>query len=248
MPIFGTRNVVDIDEPAPRVHSLSAEPVVMTNVHTLQVLVEAPRHEALSYVPTPFHPTNPPAVTFTVAHVDESVAGEFTFAHVGVVCRAGVRLRSYLLQTFVSTERAADFLRDGWGYRADIGDVELVHHYDRIVGRVDAGGYRTMEITLESPMPLSAADIFYMDFMNFAMTDEGPRLIQVDPEYVIKSAERGVPHLTEFDARAWGAGDIKCTQPITAHHTNCDITLPAVRFLCHVDRPATEGTLKLGAA
>jgi len=42
------------------------------------------------------------------------------------------------------------------------------------------------------------------------------RIVQVDPDYTLKRAERGRPHASRVDAEAWGAGGLTLLHPIAA--------------------------------
>jgi len=73
-------------------------------------------------------------------------------------------------------------------------------------------------------------------------------MVQVDPEYVFASAERGRPRVTVMDKSAWNcAGYLDLTNPISASFAKCDVTLPKIRYILDPERPALQGTTKVAA-
>jgi hypothetical protein len=98
-----------------------------------------------------------------------------------------------------------------------------------------SAGQTVLDIALENPEAISGADITYNDSLHLARLQENgqekPLLIQVDPEYLFHSAQRGRPRLIRFQGNAWGLGErLQCTNPITATFTHCDTDLPPIRF------------------
>ena len=69
-----------------------------------------------------------------------------------------------------------------------------------------------------------------------------PRLVQVDTEYEFRRADRGTPELAFFDAAAWGDDRLIPVEPVSASFAACDVIIPAVRYVCNPDIPASEGT------
>ena len=64
-----------------------------------------------------------------------------------------------------------------------------------------------------------------------------PRLIQVDPDYVFRSADRGKPELSTFDAPAFGLAGAIPVWPVSASHCVADITMPELRYIVDPAKP-----------
>ena len=63
------------------------------------------------------------------------------------------------------------------------------------------------------------------------MASSPARLVQVDPDYVFRSADRGKPQLEAFDAAAWKLEGARTNWPVSASYAVADITMPALRYL-----------------
>jgi hypothetical protein len=151
-------------------------------------------------------------------------------------------LRSYLLKTVVDSPKVAIELAKSWGYRTESGTVLIDRGYDEVTGIVELEDRVVLDVAERAPIPLASSDLFLMDFMNVGLIDSEPRFVQVDPEYVVRDAERGAPIIRKLDAKAWGESALKGVQPITAVYAHVDMALPQVRFICRTDVPAFEGT------
>ena len=81
--------------------------------------------------------------------------------------------------------------------------------------------------------------------MHLARTPRGVRLVQVDPTFVVQRAERGRPHLSAFDAAAWGDARIVPAHPVSASIAIAEVTLPKLRYLCRPEVWAFDGTESL---
>jgi hypothetical protein len=73
----------------------------------------------------------------------------------------------------------------------------------------------------------------------------GPRLIQVDSRYTLKTADRGRPHVGVLVAEAWNAGPLRLLNPIAATVTTSDTDLPRIRFVMDVLVPVVRGTRRI---
>jgi hypothetical protein len=93
---------------------------------------------------------------------------------------------------------------------------------------------------------LAGAGVPIAPSLTFADTPDGIQLIQVDPEYVIETADRGRPRVRAFDTRAWGHRDIEPNWPISGSYLRARVTLPGLRYITDPTVPAGRGTKKLG--
>jgi hypothetical protein len=235
VPIWGTLDVAPLLKAAPDVTELAQEPVVYEGAEVLQLMYEIDVYEDL--LPKALHPTLPPTATiiFWKTH-------EFTAAMLRVGCRAGIRPRGFVTGAFVDDADAARMLASRWGLRSDIADVRLERTYHRI----DATVPGVLSCASVDPEPISGGDLLYVANMHLARVGGAPRLVQVDPEYAFHKVDRGRPEVTTFDAAALGEPRVNLVYPMSASWTQCDLTLPRVRYICDPDVPALQGTEKIG--
>lgn len=240
MPLVGTRELAAFDS-GPLLAEPEGERWELPGCSILQVMYEIDASAVTSLLPPALHPTVPPTVVLTITNVPESPAGAFAMAEARVACRSGARPRGLLIGGFCSTEQAAKTLAARWGYPMKVGDVQLAKRYDRVVGKVEAGGSTVLETTLLNPEPIAGNDIQYLASLNVAkIRRDGatlPRLVQVDPDYVFRSADRGKPELSAFDAPAFGLAGAIPVWPVSASHCVADITMPELRYLVDPARP-----------
>ncbi|MEE9276930.1 MAG: acetoacetate decarboxylase family protein [Dehalococcoidia bacterium] len=246
MPLAGTLDISARLADAPRMPSLSTEPWELAAAETLQLLYEIDDHNMEELLPRALNPTIPPTVFFEVMRVPESPVGPFALAQVRIGCRAGLRPRGLLTRAYCDSQDAAAALSDRWGYAVRPGEVRLRRLYDRVQAVVVADGRTILECDLIDPVPISGFDVQYIASVNLARVvrdgQETPRLVQVDPDYTIRRADRGQPELEIFDQSAWAADEVDPTFPISASFTVSDVKLPKLRYIMDPDRPALEGT------
>jgi hypothetical protein len=167
-----------------------------------------------------------------------------------VTARAGVRPRAFLLSACCDNPAASEALTASWGYRIRPARIRLRSFHDRVECTVTAERRTLLDVALVDPEPITGHDIQYAPGMHLArvVDEEGtkPCLLQVEPEYQFRRADRGRPELTTFDADAWGDGRLVPLHPISASFTSCDVTIAPVRYICNPDIPAHEGTVKVG--
>jgi len=245
MPLLGVRDLSAEAETAPEMPSLDAEPTVIEHVEILQLLYEIDSPPMLDLLPPALHPTSPPLVTWIVWRASGGPLGPFTMAQTRIGSRAGVRPRGYLLSAVIDNPDAAAALTEQWGYNCVPGEVGLRRFHDRVEGWATLGGRTILEVALVDGEAISGSDIQYTASMHLARTPNGVRLVQVDPEYIFHRAERGDPHVTTFDAGAWGDPRIEPVWPVAASFAIADVTLPKLRYFCRTDVPAMQGTEKL---
>jgi hypothetical protein len=192
-------------------------------------------------IPPALHPTVPATVVFTVWNVPESPAGPFVVAEAKIGCRSGARPRGLLVAGFCSTADGVSFLSSRWGYPVTLADVALTKRYDRIRGSAVSGEHALLDITLMNPEPIAGNDIQYLANLNVARLDRGgtvvPRLIQSDPDYVFRSADRGKPEMAAFDAGAFGLPGANAYFAVSASYAVADISMPEVRYLVDPEKP-----------
>ena len=106
-----------------------------------------------------------------------------------------------------------------------------------------------LETTLLNPEPIAGNDILYLAILNVAkiQRDGGTlsRLIQVDPDYVFRSADRGKPELAAFDAGAFNVPGARPAHAVSASYAVADIQMPEVRYLVDPAKPPLAAVERL---
>lgn len=115
------------------------------------------------------------------------------------------------------------------------------------------GGEVILRVELENPEQISGADVTFLDSLHLVRVlqngGDRPLLIQVDPEYVFHSAQRGRPPLPVFQGSAWGADSrLQCTNPVSAVFVRCDTDLPNLRFALDPLVEGARGRVPIGTA
>lgn len=252
MPLFGKQDVQAAVARAPLMTGFDTDAWELKNAEILQLSFEVVEEPAEWLIPPALHPSIPPYATLSVTRFPESPVGAFALAQVRLVVRAGIRPRGYLLGAYTDSDRAAPELRARWGFPVALGTITLQVRHDRVIGQVVRDGQTILAMELENPEQISGADVTYIDNLHLARVSEGgqetPVIVQVDPEYVFHSAQRGRPHLKTLQTEAWGGdGRLRCTDPITATFARCDTDLPKLRFVLDPSVPALQGSRKLAA-
>ena len=252
MPLFGKQDVQAAAVRAPLMNGFGTEVWELKNAEILQLSFEVIEGPAEWLIPPALHPSIPPYATLSVARFPTSPVGPFALAQVRVVVRAGIRPRGYLLGAYTNSEQAASELRARWGFTVDLGTIAVDPRHDRVIGRVQRGEQTILEMELENPEQISGSDVTYLDNLHLARVIENgketPVIVQVDPEYVFQSAQRGRPRLMSLQTDAWGGdGRLRCTHPMTATYCRCDTDLPKLRFGMDPSVPAVQGSRRVAA-
>ena len=225
------------------------EPWPLPGAGILQVMYELRQQSMVDLLPPALHPTIPPTLIFVVTHCPESSVGPFTMAEVRVGCRAGARPRGFCARAYVDSPAAAAELRNRWGYSAEVTEVRLRTGYDRHRGTVTLDGREILDIVLQDPEPISGSDVQYLPNVNLARTvrdgAEISRIIQVDPDFTFRKADRGKPHLEAFEADAWLLPGADPWWPVSASYALADMQMPRLRYALDPEKPAIQGMEQL---
>jgi hypothetical protein len=244
MPLTGTRDLSNLLATSPLVANLETERWEFPGAQILQLMYEIDDSGMTSLIPPALHPTIPPTVVFTVTRVPESPAGAFVLAEARIGARSGARPRGFLARAYCDSAEATKALRERWGYPVVTGPVTLEKRYDRIHALVGDPARPALELTLMNPEPISGNDLQYLAGLNVAriMRDgaEIPRLIQVDPDFTFRSADRGKPQLDAFDPAAWELQGARTIYPVSASYAVADILMPALRYLVDPVKPPLQ--------
>jgi len=252
MPRSGKQDIQAVVARAPLLSGFDTDVWELKGADILQLSFEVVEEPADWLVPPALNPSIPPYATLSVARFSQSPVGPFALAQVRIIVRAGIRPRGYLLGAYTDSETAAAELRARWGYTVDSGKITIDSRHDRVVGQVTRGEQTILDMELENPETVSGSDVTYIDNLHLVRMNkdgkEAPLIIQVDPEYVFHSAQRGKPRLLTFQPNAWGTENrLRCTNPITAVFTRCDTDLPKLRFALDPTVPAAQGRVKIAA-
>jgi len=250
MPLFGKQDMLAAAARAPLMSGFDTDTWSLKNAEILHLAFEVVEGPAEWLVPPALHPSIPPYVALSVARFPESPVGPFMLGQVRLVVRAGIRPRGYLLGAYTDSEKAVNELRTRWGYTVGLGTITLQSRHDRVIGTVGRGGQTILNMELENPEQVSGSDVTYLDNLNLARIVENGKetslLVQVDPEYVFHSAQRGKPHLISLQSDAWGAdGKLQCTNAMHATFCRCDTDLPKLRFAMDPEKPVAQGSRRL---
>jgi hypothetical protein len=248
MPSFGTLELGTVRDHLVTVRDLDTEAWPLPGAEILQLAFEVPR-ATVSVLPPAMHPAIPPYATIWVTRYAESPVGPFALAQLRLMARAGAHPRGLVLGAVASTEDAAAALRDRWGLPAVPGKVTFTRRHDRVMASVIRNGETVLDCALIDPEPIAGSDVQYIHSVTLARAPldgkTGPLLIQVDPRYTLKKAERGRPHIGVLAAPAWSAGPLRPLNPIAATVTSCDTDLPRIRFVMDVEVPVVRGTRRI---
>src|SRR5690606_5285640 len=196
MPLTGTRSLADLAAQAPRIPSLDVEHWDLPKAQILTVMYEIDDDAMTSLLPPALHPTIPPTLIFTVTRVPESPTGPYVLAEVRLGCRSGARPRGFLARGFTDSDEAVRALGERYGYPLKKAAVTLDKRYDRIHAMVETSKV-VLDVALVDPEPVSGNDLQYLSNLNIARVPrdggEVARLVQIDPDYVFHSADRGQP-------------------------------------------------------
>jgi len=241
MPTFGTLELPGVVERLATLRDLDTEAWSLPGAEIMQLAFEVPRATE-SLLPRAMHPAIPPYATIWVTRYAESPVGPFTLAQLRLMARAGAHPRGLVLGAIASTVEAAAALRQRWGLPVVPGKVTLTPTVVR-------DGVTALECGLIDPEPIAGTDVQYIHSITLANAPldgkTGPLLIQVDPRYTIKKAERGRPHVGVLVAPAWNAGPLRALNPIAATVTSADTDLPRIRFVMDVEVPVVRGTRRI---
>jgi len=246
MPVVGTLDPSAALAGAPHVDTLGDGTWELEGVLAVQVNWEVRADPTLGLTPPALHPSIPPYISPFALKVADSPVGPFSLAQMRLVVRAGIRPRGFCLAAVCDSAAAAEALRAGWGFPVAVGEVAITARHDRYECRAAIGGAEVLRFGAGDPEPIAGADLLAFDNLHLLRLGDEGLIAQVNPEYVIHSADRGRPILELPDPQALGMGGrIRPTMAMTSFAFRADVTLPPVRFVMDPQRLAVQGTRKL---
>jgi hypothetical protein len=246
MPQYGTLDVRPLEPRLPVAGELARDPWETEDAEVLNFTYEIDDSCDLALIPPALHPSIPLYGNLMLrAHPDGPV-GAFRLAEFRIMTRAGVHYGGYVTGAFVDSERARVFLRDRYGWPLRPGRIVIDHRHYGTEARVEADGRTVFEATLERPEPISPSDLMFTASFHLARVGGTPELIQTEPSFHPRLAERGVPRVRSFDGEAFGDARLKLVNPLPATYIRGKVGFDRVRYLIDPTRPALFGTRERG--
>ena len=247
--LSGTANLETLGRTSPIVDldPALAQTLDLGNVDWLQFTYELPG-DRQDVFPGGLHPTMPPIVTLQLWRCEGGDLGNFGLAQLRLSCRAGMRIRAFLVESVIDGVDAAQTLSRRFGYRPTPGEISIHRRADRIEGRVESGGRTVLEAAMLNPQTLEIEALQHIGNMNLARLPEGLRLLQVEPDITTLGVQRGEERLHTFDAAFWGLPGRRLRYPVVAAAAHTRIRLPPVRYVQDPDQTAHRGTVAVSKA
>jgi hypothetical protein len=243
--LVGTLDVRPLAVDRPMMADFDTEPWQLGQIEVIHINYEISSAAIQSSLPPALHPSIPPHLSWLVYQVDDSEHGPFALVQTRVGCRIGLKPRGLLLSAVCDNPAVSALLSARWGFHIQTGAVALRQRADQIELRVDVAGRENLAVDIVDPRLLPGGAVPIAAGLNLARTPAGIRLVQVDPDYEIASAERGDTKIRHFDAAAWGDAQIIPTWPISASRLSAHVTLPRLRFITDPNATSASGTTRL---
>ena len=214
-------------------------PWKLPGARMLRVLFETDKDPLLTWLPPKLTRSTPPYAIISIESYPESPVGPFSLATQYLGCRAGFFIRAFALQAVVDSVPALAALREVWGVPCKLGEVELSSKKNRVKGTVSRGR-KLAKVRLEQPEPIEP-DLCRIDpvlclrlapSLQENVRHDLIQLVQLDPEYDIKSSSRGhgsVVYPTSGEDDGWDI--LPSRNVISAVHCELDTELPLARFV-----------------
>jgi hypothetical protein len=227
--LFGTADLQVLGEKSPDVEIQPGLEIDLGEVDWLQFSYELPG-DRQDLFPSSLHPTMPPIVTLQLWRCNGGELGKFGMAQLRLSCRAGMRIRAFLVESVIDGAAASKALSLRFGYRPTQGEVTVNRRVDRIEGQVISHGRTVFHAAMIKPETLATDALQHIDNMNLAKVAGELRLLQIEPEITTLGLQRGEPRLTDFDADFWGLQGRRLRHPIIAAAAHTRISMAPVRY------------------
>jgi hypothetical protein len=195
--------------------------------------------------PPGLHPTTPVVVTLQLWRATGGQLGDFGMAQLRLSCRAGMRIRAFLLQSVIDGEHAERVLSKRYAYIPTRGAVVIHRRSDRIEGLVHVEGRNVLHAALLKPEVLDASGLQHIGNMNFALSNGTPQLLQIEPNITTLALHRGPQQIIQFEDRFWGLPGRTLKHSVIGASADVKLSLPPVRFVQDPALLAMGGTKKL---
>ena len=243
--LCGSAPIASLSERAVSVDFDPSLSVDLGSAQWLQFSYELPGSREELFPPG-LHPTTPVVVTLQLWRVTGAELGCFGLAQLRLSCRAGMRIRAFLVQSVIDGENAARVLSERYGYIPTPGRVVIHRRADRIDGQVCVGGQSVLHAALLKPEVLEASGLQHIGNMNLGMWKGMPQLLQIEPTITTLGLQRGAQQLSTFDSAFWRLPGRTLRHSVIGASADIKLALPAVRYVQDPALPALVGTKKLG--
>jgi len=242
--LCGAANIAALSKRGVEVEFDPSFSIDLGEVEWLQFSYELPGSRE-EFFPPGLHPTTPVVVTLQLWRAMGSQLGDFGVAQLRLSCRAGMRIRAFLLQSVIDGEHAAKVLSRRYAYIPTPGAVSIHRRSDRIEGQVNVDERNVLHAALLKPEVLDVNGLQHIGNMNFALSNGTPQLLQIEPNITTLALHRGIQQLIHFDDRFWGIPGRTLKHSVIGASADIKLHLPPVRFVQDPSLPATGGTKKL---
>ena len=229
----GTANIDELSRRAPFVTIDPEKSIQLGDVQWLQFTYEVPG-DRQSLLPPTLSPTTPSILTLQIWRAAGGDLGEFGLAQARISCRAGVRIRTFLLQSVIDGQHAAKVLGPAFGYLSTQGTVAIQLRSDKITAHVQSNNRCVAEGELTNLRSLEPSALQHIENMQLANTPDGVRLVQVEPHITTNSVLRGSPSLSTFDSAFWNIPGRKLKSSVIGASAETKITLVPIRYVQEV--------------
>lgn len=234
----GTASASELGRMAPVVTINSGKTIALGNVKWVQFTYEV-SGDKQALLPPELVPTAPLIVTLQIWRASGGELGEFGLAQARVSCRAGIRIRTFLLQSVIDGEAAAETLEKQFGYFGTSGKVLLGERSDKITVEVLSGDHCVAAGEITSLRSLEPGALQHIENMHLVDTKDGLRLVQVEPHIVTNSLLRGPAKLTTFDMPFWRLSGRELQKSVIGASASTEIVLPPVRYVQEIAENAS---------
>ncbi len=239
--LFGTATVAALTADAPQVEIDQTLAFNAGKVEWAQFTYElAGDRLNLDILPPGLHPTTPLVATLQLWRGRDGDAGDFGLAQLRISCRAGMRIRAYLVQSVIDGGPSADVLSKRFGYGPQRGKVLIRSRSDRIEGAVEVDGRTLFDAAMLEPTAVELNAIQHIANMNPARTADGLTMLQVDPQFTQASLRRGTQRLNAMDNAFWRLKTRAMKYPIVGVAGEALVQIPPVTYTTDPFPKATD--------
>jgi len=248
MPLYGQLQTADRD--VPLIESIATDEDAWTSngAEILTFTSEMDADRGFLTIPPALHPSLPPYVQIIFRRIDDGPFGEFVTAEINVRGRSTIHQVGYTVAAYASSSDAVAWLRDRFGQPTVLADLNFARRYYGIEASIAVDGHVLFDGLMETPHYISPSDVLFTHSMNLArLPDERVRLVQMELDYVLERAERGVARIGAFDAPGLGDANMVLTNPLPPTLVRAkEIGYLSVRYVLDPKQPAMTGTEKIG--
>ena len=214
-----------------------APPWKLPGAQVLKVLFETDAEPVLDSLPPKLSRSSPPYAVVSVERFPETPVGPFSLATQYIGCRAGFFIRAFALQAVVDSAEAMAALREVWGIPCRLGEVSLASKRGTVKAGAALAGQSLVDLSLQNAEAIDFDSLRIDPVISLRLVPslkEGVRhdlvqLLQLDPDYVVRDAARGVGAVSYPEGSSWACLPVR--NVISATWCTLDTELPLARFV-----------------